>query len=436
MWWNIINVVSFLLPHVKGILDIIIARYNPEEDESFFRTNVEFILEYDHLIRIYTGLLGSENDFVKRLVALRGTGNFSEMIETLKSCECYLASVINQDILVPMVLDSFSQTRHHAYYGSAYNLMGSVEVVFPIAYKRYREQEFDLIHQISKADINPLIKMELMNFIYLLNLLDPNRVLSGPYYVASGQSSGSIFDKKLLDESESAKIEKLDKYLLLEPRLSKDWAGMAVAIPKSHRYEFATILNFYGISKDRPTVADFLESQPRFTWLESDPNFSFEAVVNAILRGRLAEFRQTLALIEEFVSENIRPGAKLPDMTDPVKVKELLAASRHWCGSGLVDYVDRLKSYVSAYVFIKCTSRKNASGFRNNQVGSMHRAIAQNSLFGVQYSEQNGDRYVDHTSYSEVGGYSRSESELHESPCPIRHSIPERERGTSVQLYQ
>jgi len=352
IFWTVLEAISFCLPHVKDAIDGLVKRWNPPEEASVLANSTVYLQQANHLCKMLRLLLPEESSLIAEASGLLCRGELLGGVLVLGKLESRLYSQVAGKLLVPMMRCSLSAGNDHSIVELGNQFIGSVRTTFPIAFPRYCSSVRDLYSRVEAADINPVIRTELIDFLHCLQLLEPNRRVLGPYHPPSPTLATWMIHEVESEEEFFKEYPGRGFYTMGRVKQIGEKGAMIMLSPSVHPNFSEVVRTLYDVEEGFLTVENVLGAEVRHPQVLNDPNYNPEAIVNAVLRGRLSTYRSTLASIEDFLAFDERVRHKLPDLTDKGLVKQLIEVNRRCGVGGIEEYLDHLRIYVVSYVYL------------------------------------------------------------------------------------
>jgi hypothetical protein len=400
--WSILEGISFVLPHIKTLLDHFINNHNPITTNNEYMNDSSYVSNSNHLVKIFTELKMVEAEELKLTKQTLLTGHFTLGVEKLKSMERKLKQQIYEEVLKPIIRGLLHNNLDELLINNGLKLTKRIKKIFPIAFIRFKENNNDLYMRISNANINPLLKSELMTFVECLHRLNPERRLHGNLHLVTGRLQSWICNSIDVPDRKMLEAGMLGIYDFCQPKSNKDWGDMIMMVPTTNTITYSKLRRFYTIDKDDLTVGTILNAKYLQDWVSSDPNFAYDVIINSIMKGKISTFRDVLSNIQEFVSTITGKQVILPDLTDMKSTHELIQACEKFNMNGIESYLNNLKLYVTAFVFITTITDNNSINEDSWLYRRLSGSSTQDPSTGVTTHGEYGHRNDSRNGYSTI----------------------------------
>jgi len=256
-WWKILEATAFVLHHVSGVIDTIVAKYNPIEDGQSLVGKLWYLSDIDHVIKIFKGLgMSNDPDFALAEKFLK-QGEFEHGTSKLYELENKLAITIDSQFLFPIIQSFATPDIDILSSDIAYNFQRCVNSTFPIAFQRYQSRFPDIMSRIEIFMMNPIEKIDLLIFLQCLQYIEPDNELDTETLSKSLNSKSFILDEDLISEN-SADVKLFNKfYVPYKPVKDKNWNGIQLCVPFKSDSELPGIMELFQFTTAKPTMRDF-----------------------------------------------------------------------------------------------------------------------------------------------------------------------------------
>jgi hypothetical protein len=358
-WWSIVEVVTFILPHVGKAIDMIAGKMS-KQSVNFTQSNDEELKsEMSWLNKLFNKLLGPSNTSAIMATSALAQGDLKGAFAHLQKCEKLLKGNISSKILKPMMTQGFSPQKGSDSDDYSSLVSSVVREDFSSELSMYQYRNPDSQCCVNNLDMNPFEKNEVLKFLHVLDLLRTDRKLHGRIQHHSGKAQPLVFEKKLVKQSNEAYSALDGMYSTFsDMNLHKD-EDLVMCYPRYHDFHYVFLHRVHPQIPENPTVMDILVFKETHAWTTVDQNLCRTALIDSVMEGNYSFFRSMIRKLNMFMNGMSDRRVVLDDLVDPESLIMMRESSTRFGFGDLNDYTQNLRVYAVSFAALLSANWQN-----------------------------------------------------------------------------
>lgn len=342
-WYNVLQVVAFVLPHVIKLVDDLVNRYNGHLTNAQLAEVGSYVYDIGHIENIMKRLPSMDQTELSRAINSLRVGDLSTGIIIIESIlRDYQAKTLSQPIK-QSVLELFMGDSDPSLVTEWSLFQQSVISILPVAHMVYTSEMRDLGSKIWQLPMSYHDKELFMKYATAISLLENPKPITDKVGLSSGKNSPWICEKSLYT-GDSASATWAVTYYVLNDKVKEDNGLRYITFtPKNSYFLYSQLKNlYYGVSED-PTIVEILTAKPKFDWVYFDVNVSKQRLVESLLMENSSAFRIIVDRMNNHISRYIPNHRPISDLSETLGMPTFIESSKDYIGDGFRYYLSRLK---------------------------------------------------------------------------------------------
>lgn len=365
-WYNVLQVVTFVLPHVIRLVDDLVKRFNGHLTDNQLSTIPGYQYDVDHITNILMHMPKIKTSEVDRARNLLKIGDLRLGIEVVNQLFCdYQQSILNEPVK-QSVMELFMGDSDPDKVTEWSVFTQRVVSILPVAHMTYMLEYKDLGGKIWQLPMSYNDKDIFMKYCAAVSLLESKYPVTHKIGLAIGKNSSWICEKSLIAAKGDAHATANAFYLINDKISNIEGLQYMTLTPRKEYFLYDQLKSLYLDIDENPTVVDVLTARPRYDWVYFDPNVSKQKLVESILMENASSFRILVDRMNSHISRYIPDHRPISDLSETMGMPTFIESARDYIGDGYRYYISRLKMMGLTYalhVSISWSNLKNDRGY-------------------------------------------------------------------------